>query len=411
MIRLYGRAILTAALLLIFSACADTTPYTGPSYRPVAIPHAADVDYRLMLLGDAGDDDLGTDASQPVLRRLERELARSPIRTTVVFLGDIVYEHGYPADGDPSTREQAQRRLSSQLRATRTADAIFVPGNHDWDAGKEHGWDNVRELGRVVDQYARESGERARVLPAGGCPGPVGVPLGRRLLLVVLDTQWWLHQHAKPSEDDNPTGCAQWTESAVLSELRNLLLEARRDNRQVVLASHHPMRSHGPHGGFFDWRAQIFPITMYARWAWLPLPGIGSIVTFWRSHQSWMHQDFSNPAYAHLRQSFAAALNDAALQGLAPLAHAAGHEHSLQVLQDEKSDVFTLVSGLGSAHQIMHVTHDDDTLFSHSNANRPGLMELRFLTDGRGHLSVLEADPAGSGFEAVFTTWLQRDRS
>ena len=35
-------------------------------------------------------------------------------------------------------------------------------------------------------------------LPNKGCPGPVKVKLKKDVLLVIIDTQWWLHKWDKP---------------------------------------------------------------------------------------------------------------------------------------------------------------------------------------------------------------------
>ncbi|HYD46996.1 MAG TPA: metallophosphoesterase [Terriglobales bacterium] len=390
--------------LPIFAGCGDTTPYIHPRYRVAAMPAAADVDYRLFLIGDAGDVE---DRNLHGLHALQAEIRRAPIRTAVVFLGDLIYERGYPADGSAEERARAKRRLQHELDAAVGAEAILVPGNHDWADGKEAGWRNVRELGRVVEEYAAASGERARLLPAGGCPGPVDVRLGRKVDLIALDTQWWLHQHAKPHVENNPTGCAPITEAEVMVRLRDLMVSARQAGRSVVIASHHPLRSRGPHGGFFDWTAHLFPMTMWSRWMWIPVPGLGSAVVYWRANHSWIHQDLSNPTYIHMKEAFEAALRDASMEGLTPLVFASGHEHNHQVMRDPRTKMVHVVSGVGTAYHAMGVSHDDTTLYSHSEADRAGFVELRFLNNDRVHLTVHEIEPGGEKTEAMYSEWLK----
>ncbi len=171
-----------------------------------ALPAASAVDHRLILIGDAGDPDPD---GEPTLHALRKYVERIPQRTTVVFLGDNVYETGMPEpteiEGRPveeildetllnlfASRRDAERRVKAQVKGVdvRGARAIFVPGNHDWDQFGIGGWKRVRELERYVEQLAKTTDVRLSLLPGGGCPGPITRDLGRHGRLIVLDTQW-----------------------------------------------------------------------------------------------------------------------------------------------------------------------------------------------------------------------------
>ena len=90
-----ARAWLRRAVVLLGLAaggCSQTHPFMvapltdGP-------PTTAAVDHRLLLIGDAGDADPD---GEPTLHALEKHVESMPTRTTVVFLGDNVYETGMP---------------------------------------------------------------------------------------------------------------------------------------------------------------------------------------------------------------------------------------------------------------------------------------------------------------------------
>jgi hypothetical protein len=97
------------------------------------------IDHRLLLLGDAGAANAGR---EPVLEALRRYAAAIPDRTTVVFLGDIVYETGMPAaaggagaeenpdEAASEHRRDAERRVDAQVESARAAGAraVFIPG-------------------------------------------------------------------------------------------------------------------------------------------------------------------------------------------------------------------------------------------------------------------------------------------
>ena len=193
--------------------------------------------------------------------------------------------------------------------------------------------------------------------PRGGCPGPVAVPLGRRGELVVLDTQWWLETRpdGKPTTPyDNPTHCPYTIEKNVRAALATDLEAAAADGRWTIVAAHHPLESEGPHGGFEDIRTHLFPFRVIGPYVpfyieWIPLPVIGSVIVGLRACCSPSPQDMSNRRNVHMRNSILMPMLDAANHGAAPLAYAAGHDHTLQVFESKREPGLLLVSGVGSS--------------------------------------------------------------
>jgi hypothetical protein len=81
------------------------------------------------------------------------------------------------------------------------------------------------------------------------------------------------------------------------------------------------------------------------------------------------------------------------------LIYAAGHDHSLQVIEMQRGVKYMLVSGAGSASKISEVGHGENTLFAHSH---PGFMAVDFLENGRVLLRIIEP---GKG--VVFRKWIK----
>src|SRR5215207_5935374 len=82
---------LVALLALVATACSHTHAFVrGPKQAP---PPLAALDHRLILIGDAGDADPN---GERTLALLQQRVRRDPASTTVVFLGDNVYETGMP---------------------------------------------------------------------------------------------------------------------------------------------------------------------------------------------------------------------------------------------------------------------------------------------------------------------------
>jgi hypothetical protein len=337
-------------------------------------PAAGEVDTRVLLVGDAGLPRL--DAPEPVFAALAAQAAEIPDRTWVVFLGDNIYPSGLPPAGHPD-RDRAERFLAAQVDAVLPtgAEVVFVPGNHDYYSG---GWAGMQRQ-REWLETRREP--RLRALPAGGCPGPDVVDAGQRARLIFLDTQWWFEKGAKPVHPASSCGCDS---EAEVTRALSAAIAAGGDRRVLVLA-HHPLVTHGEHGGFFTWRQHLFPLVDAARWAWLPLPVVGSVYPILRQHGI-ATQDLSDGAYERLRASLASVFT-----AHPPFVYASGHEHSLQLLAAPDMRLH-VVSGAGTVARPDHVGRGDDTLLATPS---PGFVRLDVLRDGRAHVQVVQVDRAG----------------
>ena len=424
-----GAWLRSAALIVGLAAggCSHSHPFMVAPLdgRP---PAAEEVDHRLLLIGDAGDPDPD---GEPTLHALQKQVELMPTRTTVVFLGDNVYETGMP---EPSpiegtvteevldeallnlfaSRRDSERRVKAQVKAVDVPGArtIFIPGNHDWDQFGVGGWQRVRQQEDYIRQLAGLVAGRVTFLPGGGCPGPLTVDLGQHARLVVLDTQWFLEVGKKPAPDDNPTGCAQTTEDQVLDALGAVLRESARVKRAAIVVGHHPLRSHGSHGGYVSPRVHLFPLVMFGSYVptiahWIPIPGIGTLMGEARAWFSPNPQDMSSSANEHMRSRLLTAMDDAAADGAAPLLYAAGHEHSLQVFRSPRGPRYLVVSGLGSHRKALPVGRDRDSLFAHSNVDAPGFVRVDFLRNGRVRLGVVEATPQATDGVEVWANLLE----
>ena len=405
-----SRAIAIVTLCAWLAACSHVTPYALPM-ASIPSPQIDAIDHRILLIGDTGAPD---PAGEPALEALSARVAQMPDRTTVVFLGDVVYETGMPEpspiEGTPAeeildqallnmfeSRAEAERRVKDQIKSVDFAGtrAVVIPGNHDWDQFGVGGWKSVRQLGTYLEQAQHLTKAEVDFLPGGGCPGPVSVDVGTLGRVIVLDTQWWLDVGAKPSPTDNPTNCAYTTEEAVTAALVRELRAAHDAGRVAIVVGHHPFRSKGPHGGHVDPLVHLFPLLMLGSYVpvfvrWFPLPVLGTIGATIRTYYSPSPQDFSGPGNKHMRRALAAAMAEAAADGAGPLVYAAGHDHSLQIFRGDRAVPYTLVSGFGSKVKSSDVRHDGATLFAHANPAHPGFMELDLLRNGRARLSVIE---------------------
>ncbi len=373
---------LTVSMLLwgvavaLATDCSHNSPYVKEPKVETPVAATASPSYRLLLLGDGGFALPGSS----VMDALAKRAAEDPEHTSVVFLGDNIYPAGLPEPGHEE-RQDAERHLLAQIEPLRGLDleVIFVPGNHDWS---NSGIDGAVALRRQQEFLANHGTRRTRLLPSDGHPGPVCLDRGD-LRLALIDTQWWLHRYERRTDISR---------EQVLADLRGCVESA--GPRHVVVAAHHPLITHGPHGGFIDWVDHVFPLTRVHPLAYVPLPIIGSLYPLVRSAgvttQDTRHEDNLSMVNQLTAQ----------FQHRRPLLYAAGHDHSLQVQQMGRGPRFHVVSGGGSRPS--SVTHDDSTLFAVAQL---GFMELDLHGGGRPLLRVytLEDDEASVAWQR----WLE----
>ncbi|MFA0962148.1 BamA/TamA family outer membrane protein [Roseivirga sp. BDSF3-8] len=287
--------------------------------------------FSLFLIGDTGAPTLP--GARENLEKLRGQLLQSGKHSAVVYLGDNIYPYGLPDENDPLYEIESQKiTLQLDLLEGYAGQIYFIPGNHDWRQGKENGLNRVRNQERLVESYLEN--EEA-FIPNDGCPGPIVKYLSENIVLIVVDTQYFLHKNTVPTKED---GCEYTDLDEVLTQVQDIL--ERNQDKKVVLATHHPFFSAGPHGGHTTWKQHIFPLTDLDDNLYIPLPLIGSIYPLYRSLLGDI-QDMPNPRYSQVRNAFVSLLNS-----YPNTIHAAGHEHMLQYYLEDS--VHYIVSGSGA---------------------------------------------------------------
>jgi hypothetical protein len=367
--------LLIAAL---FGGCSIHSVYVkeGTAHLLPAVSQDS-VIHSLFLIGDAGEP--LPDGQEKILTVLTDDASRNPDRSTIIFLGDNIYPAGLPVENHED-RKEMERRLDAQIDVARKSGArtVFVPGNHDWNAQRKDGLAAIRRQQKYLSSTGLES---VQLLPSGGLPGPSFVDIRDSIRIIFLDTQWWLHEYEKPFYP------AALTEEQTKTLFLDSVLTLLGSGRITIVAGHHPLESHGEHGGFFDWRDHLFPLRHVAPWLWIPLPGIGSLYPVSRM---WgiTQQDFSGSQYAELRRRL-----DSTLSLHPPLAYVSGHEHTLQILEP-RSGYYHLVSGHGMSGHHAALTAGENTIFAR---RAPGFMRMDIFKSGGVIVRVVESGPAAGG--------------
>ena len=301
---------------------------------------------RIVLIGDAG---ALINGQHQVVHAIKSNIPLDK-KTTVVFLGDNIYKVGLPDDAYIGYN-QAKVVLDSQLsifKGTPTK-VYMIPGNHDWNNGGPSGYDAILREQLYVDLI--DTTHNVKFYPEGGCPGPVEVPIGDNIVLVIIDSQWWIHPYDKPGIESD---CPYKTKDEVLAQLTDIV--TRNYKKLVILAMHHTLKSNGPHGGYYGVKQHIFPFTDMSPNLYIPLPIIGSIYPISRGVFG-SPQDLRHPNYQNMITDI-----ERVTKSHPNLIYAAGHEHSLQLIKD--TGHYYVVSGTG--YNSSRVSKGKNTLYASS---------------------------------------------
>ena len=287
------------------------------------------IDQRIFVIGDAGELHGN---HHPVIDWLSTHVNWNDEKNTVLFLGDNIYPLGLPLEGDP-THDISKKIIDYQINLVKgkKARGIFIPGNHDWMNGKQGGWAQVVNQQDYINSLNQKNIE---AWPHNGCPGPIELVLSDKVVLALLDSQWFLHVHDKPGPGSN-------CESKTLEEFQTELSEiaAAHPNQLLIVALHHPPYTYGVHGGSYTLKEHIFPFTALSPNLYIPLPIIGSIYPITRGLFGSI-QDVGHPLY----RTMAGTLKEA-VKNHPNTIFVAGHDHSLQLIM--KDSVPYIVSGAG----------------------------------------------------------------
>ena len=283
---------------------------------------------RVVLVGDAGALIHG---QASVLESIRQNIKLDK-KTVVVYLGDNLYDAGLPHE-TYSRYSDIKAALDSQINLVKGTNAkgYMIPGNHDWENGGVRGLETVIRQQNYVDQYG---GGQVEFFPKTGCPGPVEIDLSDDVVLVLMDSQWWIHPNDKPGVESD---CPYKTEDEVINELSDIF--NKNYKKLIILATHHPFKSNGPHGGYFTWKQHIFPFTELREKLYIPLPIIGSAYPIARSVFG-TPQDIKHPAYTNMINRVMEVVKT---HPHVIMVH--GHEHALQLLRDSSYNF--IISGGG----------------------------------------------------------------
>jgi hypothetical protein len=382
----------------------DQNPHVSrPNYRKTGVnwerntpPDSSRIRYRVFLIGDVGNPILPEKGGEPSLNFMRQEMLKAGKNSTTIYLGDNIYNYGMPPEG-AYDRKIAEKRLETQLDVFKgyKGEKYMTPGNHDWIQGAPGGLAQVNREQAFVEQYMRrDSVVFGNVgdffVPRDGCPGPFEVRVQDDLVLIALNSQWFL-----TPTTNRPFGlngaCGADNNDDVFAALEEII--ARNKEKHIMVFAHHPLFSDGIHGGYFTLADHIFPLSIVFKYAFIPLPVIGSIYPFARKYGG-ISQDIPHPLYQAYRKGlldiFAKYPN---------VVYSAGHEHNLQYYKEGSTHFIT--SGSGCKTQHVKPGDGGGAIFSDKEK---GFAEVNYYDDGQVWVEYFVPQGDGKTARRVFRT-------
>lgn len=356
---------LSLAIATTAVSCAVQNADYGKNARNFAANPALkdSIIHTFYLVGDAGNLD-HEDAFRNV-NSLKDSLKNTSENSTLIFLGDNIYPAGMPKKEDAG-RALAEKKMDNQISLAQNfrGKTIFIPGNHDW-------YNNgIKGLKREEDYVIEKMGDKSVFAPRNGCPVETR-KINKKLTLLLVDTEWIL-----ANWDKNPginEKCDIKTREDFYTEFEDQL--NKNQNKTIVVATHHPLITHGSHGGYYSWEKQIFPLENK-----VPLPVLGTGVNLMRATGGITHQDISNQNYKNMADRLKTLIS-----GRKNVVVVSGHDHNLQYI--EQGDIRQIVSGAGSKTESAKAVGSEDFSFG-----KNGYAQLKISNSGNAEIRYYSLD-------------------
>lgn len=296
--------------------------------------------------------------NSPLFSNLKKLVNDQEGESTILFLGDIIAQNGL----GKNLKKDELLKIENILTLVNSAEqSVYVPGDKDWDDGGKQGLKKVKRLEKYF------ANEKIQVTPSEGCLGPEVIDVGDFLRIITVNTQWWVHRYKKPEEED--LDCPAFNEVEFWDELESAMNDA--ENRNVILAAHHPVLSFGQYAGYGLTKQHLLP------------PVIGSFIAGY--HQSvGTKRDLSQEALVYFSNELLKRL-----ERFPPIIYTAGHEYDLQL--NYKDGSYHINSGA-----IDRAKKSSRSRYSQFRQSKPGLAQLEFSKNGEVKMKVWTTQPDGS---------------
>ncbi|TXF90416.1 hypothetical protein FUA23_06400 [Neolewinella aurantiaca] len=366
-------SLLTVTLALLLAGCANYQIHTledEPGLTADVTP-VGEPEYSTFMVGDLGYD---YERGLTTLDAMVRAMPPGKKKSSLMLLGDITGEKGLrKKDGDERDHLDAIGKLLGKVPGK----VFYTPGENE--IGNDGKFGRLDRLEDYFDDNEEKFGKKVRFMPNNVCSGPDDEEIFERVGLLGINTAWYMADWTRDEEVSE--GCDYRNRDAMMFALIDEI-KGYRDQVKIVMM-HHPLQSNGNRGGKFSLSQHLFPLADVIPGAYVPLPGVGSVV---RAVQSvgGGPQDIHNLRYQQFINKLKSGIDDEI-----NVIFVSGHEHNM-MLAHEKEYV-KITAGSGSVRGPANGGNDANFV-----AGQIGYSRLDFYPDGSVFTGFYTVDEAGN---------------
>ncbi len=318
--------------------------------------HEEYIDHQVFLLGNLSDNLSGIDISHALSEDLPTDHT-----FTLIINGDLISKNL-----DQELQFDLITKVVRKIASFPNGFMVIIPGDADWDYGRETGFSSVVNLEKRVKKFVKDQNiKNIKWVLKKGCPGPNDISLSQHLKIITLNTQWWNHREDKPTPT---TGECEFAETSHIKEEIEDLLEKNK-NKNVLILGHHPIISLGNYGGHFSFGNELSPF-----------PLIGSFINAFHAHVG------SNMDISNARLRIYSSMIQEILVSHQNLVYASSHEKNQQIIK--LRDNYLINSG--ALFSSSHASKDRNALLS---SEELGIIRINYSANGEVSSTFLEFDP------------------
>jgi len=272
----------------------------------------------IFLIGDA--EKLENGQPSKAIKALNDKIKSASKNDVLLYLGDNIY----PKGSSDLNNAEAKKALQSQIDVGKNfkGKVIFLPGDHDWYSG-------IDGL-KVQEDYIENALGKNSFLPENGCP-LAEYNVSDDIIIIAINSEWYItnwDKHPKMNVD-----CNLKSREKFIDEFKSLI--NKNQDKTIVLAMHHPLESHGSHGGQFPFNPLKAPFNAL------------------RNASGISPADLNHPLYRELSNKITTILQEYKDNVIV----VSGHDHNLQYLVHK--NIPQIISGSGSkVKEVRHYIKD-----------------------------------------------------
>lgn len=194
--------------------------------------------YRILFTGNVSNEEYDSK-----LLKQWQELSQETNDQAILMLGNI-YIPGI-------------NKISDRLFLDSKIPLLLVPGEKEWANGASSGKSVIKEM----EDKLKKDYQGFVFSPEAACPGPKEVVLNEHLVVILLDSHWWVHKY-----DRRFNKCGIETSTDVLVQIEDAI-RRHYSTKHIVIAAHNSLKSYGNSDGYFSFWQLILeaPYTLYRK--------------------------------------------------------------------------------------------------------------------------------------------------